>query len=215
MLTSSKNPSRSGFESTFQRTSNTRVQATDKMGCGSSKCDCKFDGKSETVQAIRAHLDKQYLGPFHLQTSWQVVLIVLGLELLGYGLYKLYLYRKKKRADKKYYRGQYMINHYGQQKGMNHYQVPTDVRGYPGAPPRYSYPGPQGPPPPPPMLPQGVQSIEYHPQGGLPQGGQPHGTPPQGGQPNGTNEQPQGGKGNDPANAHQQLNDIKNGGSNK
>jgi hypothetical protein len=215
MLTYSKNPSRSGFERISQLNSNTREQEANNMGCGSSKCDCKFDGKSETVQAIRAHLDKQYLGPFHLQTTWQVVLIVLGLELLLYGLYKLYLYRKKKRETKKFYRGQYLTDYYGhnqQQKG-NHYQIPTDM-GYPGAPPRYSYPGqrPHAPtaPPPPPMLPQGGQPIGYRHQAGPPNGDS-NSPPHQGGQAYSTQSggQPQGGKGNDPANAQQQLNDLK------
>ena len=209
MLTLSKNPSRGGFESTFRQSSNIRVQTFNKMGCGESKCDCQFDEHSETVNAIRAHLEKQYLGPFHLKTTWEVVLIILGLEVILYGLYKLYLRRKAKRDAKKSHRGQYLMDHYGrnQQRG-NHYQVPDDIMGYPGAPPRYSYPG-QNHQEPPPLHPTGHRHQGSPPQGG--HGGQHQGAPPPppGGQPRDSNGQPQGGQGSDNANAHQHLNGMK------
>ena len=77
------------------------------MGTGQSTCDCNFDDKS--VQALRAHLDKQYMGPFHQATTWKVILIILAIEVVMYGLYKLYKHRKRQRAKKKVIKGHYAL----------------------------------------------------------------------------------------------------------
>ena len=83
------------------------MNSLNKMGTGQSTCDCNFD--DESVQALRAHLDKQYMGPFHQATTWKVVLIILAIEVVMYGLYKLYKHRKRQRAKKKVIKGHYAL----------------------------------------------------------------------------------------------------------
>ena len=97
--------------------------ASKKMGPRQS-VNCTFDEENETVQAIRAHLDKAFLGDFHLQTTWQVVLIVLGVELGLYFLYKLYLRRKKKLKKKKLAQAQVYQQMYGGQPIHQPYPPP-------------------------------------------------------------------------------------------
>ena len=94
--------------------------------------NCKFDDENNVdIQAIRNHLDQQYIGPFHAETTWKVVLATLGAEAAIFILWKLWKYRQykaKKRAGQLPKPGQ-------QPQG-----------GWP-VPPPPSFP----PPPPPPM----------------------------------------------------------------
>ena len=157
------------------------------MGTGQSTCDCNFD--DESVQALRAHLDKQYMGPFHQATTWKVILIILAIEVVMYGLYKLYKHRKRQRAKKKVIKGHYAL------ADLDYDYTKVARRAY------------HGPPTPPPYNPgmRGHYQPHMVPQGGQPgghqtgnqQGGQQQGGQVPGGQ--------QGG-----ANAQQNLNSMKN-----
>ena len=117
-----------------------------KMGPRQS-VNCTFDEENETVQAIRAHLDKAFMGQFHLQTTWQVVLIVLGVEMVIYALYKLYLRRKKKLKKKKLAQAQVIQQMYGAQQF--HQPYPPPLYDFPAMHMRMMAQAPGGIPPPP------------------------------------------------------------------
>lgn len=115
--------------------------------------NCTFDEDNETVQAIRAHLDKAFLGQFHLQTTWQVVLIVIGIEMVLYALYRLYLRRKKKLKKKKLLQAQVYNQMYGGQPFQQPY--PPPLYDFPAMHMRMMQAGAPPPPPPPPADPRG------------------------------------------------------------
>ena len=77
-----------------------------KMGCSTSKCACSFDQSNETVAALKAHLERQS-GPFgmHYDSIWKTTLIIIVIEMLLWAAYKGLKWYRKKKAEKKAYRG--------------------------------------------------------------------------------------------------------------
>ena len=74
------------------------------MGCNTSKCDCNFE--NETVSALKAHLERQY-GPLglHYDSIWKMTLIILVIEALLWAGFKGLQWYRKRRAQKKAYKG--------------------------------------------------------------------------------------------------------------
>ena len=100
--------------------------------------NCKFDDENNVdIQAIRNHLDQQYIGPFHAETTWKVILATLGAEAALFLLWKAWRYRQnrlKKRAGQLPQAGQHP------QAG---WPIPPPPSFPPPPPPMYDYAIPQ------------------------------------------------------------------------